>query len=72
MEKISLKKELYFMRYSISKHKDFSRIFFNFFRDFFDFEHTYKNTTSIFKVEIYKNVPLIFKGKFYKNAPLIF
>ena len=37
MEKISWKKKLYFMRYSISKFRDFSRIFSKFFRDFFRF-----------------------------------
>ena len=31
MEKISWKKELYFVRYSISKFRDFSRIFLEFF-----------------------------------------
>ena len=43
------------MRYSISKFRDFYRIFLNVFRDFSDFEHIYKNATPIFKVKIYKN-----------------
>ena len=45
MEKISYKKELYFVRYLISKFRDFSTIllkfFSEFFRDFSDFEHIY-------------------------------
>ena len=52
MEKILWKKELYFVRYSISKFKDFSRIFLEFFfkifRDFSDFEHISKNAPLIF------------------------
>ena len=48
MEKISWKKELYFVRYSISKFMDFSKIFLEFFKDFSDFEHIYENVTSIF------------------------
>ena len=55
MEKISWKKELYFVRYSISNFRDFSRIFSEVFRDFSDFEHIYKNAIMIFEVEIYKN-----------------
>ena len=50
MDKISWKKELYFVRYSISKFRDFSRIFSKFFRDFSNFEHIYKNATLIFEV----------------------
>ena len=57
-----MEKELYFVRYSISKFRDFFKIFLefflNFFRDFSNFEHIYKNVTSIFKVEIYRNAPL--------------
>ena len=34
MEKISWKQELYFLRYSISKFRDFSRIFLEFFINF--------------------------------------
>ena len=47
MEKISWKKELYFVWYSISKFRDFSGIFLEFFcifRDFLDFEHYYKHS----------------------------
>ena len=55
--KFHKKKELYFLRYSISKFRDFSE----FFRDFLDFEHIYENATLTFKVKIYKNVPLIFE-----------
>ena len=60
MEKISWKKEFYFVRYSISMFRDFSRIFLKFFRDFSDFEHIYENHTLIFEIEIYRNTPLIF------------
>ena len=55
MEKISWKKELYFVRYSISKFRDFSGIFLIFFGAFSDFEHIYENASPIFKVKIYKN-----------------
>ena len=55
MEKISWKKELYFVRYLISKFRDFSRIFLNFLGTFLDFEHIYENATPIFKVKIYRN-----------------
>ena len=75
MEKDSWKKELYFVRYSISKFRDFSGIFLNFFvffMDFYDFEHIHKNATLIFEVEIYKNVPPIFIVQIYRNAPPIF
>ena len=50
MEKISWKKELYFLRYLISKFRDFSGIFSKFFRDFSDFEYIYKNDTLTFEV----------------------
>ena len=72
MEKILWKKEFYFVRYSISKFRDFSGIFLKFFRNFSDFEHIYKNVTPIFEVEIYRNAPLIFQVKIYRNAPPIF
>ena len=72
MNKISWKKELYFVRHSISKFKDFSKKISEFFRDFSDFEDIYKNITLIFEVEIYKNALPIFKVKIYINAPLIF
>ena len=58
-----MERGVYFVRYSISKFRDFSRIFLEFFseifRDFSDFEHIYQNATPIFKVKIYRNVPLI-------------
>ena len=60
-----MENELYVMRYSISKFRDFSRIFSNFFRDFSYFEHIFKNVTSIFEVEIYRNAPPIFEVKIY-------
>ena len=36
------------MRYSISKFRDFSGFFSEYFGDFFDFEHIHKNDTPIF------------------------
>ena len=57
MEKISWKKELHFVRYSISKFMDFSK----FLGTFFDFEHIHKNTPLIFLVKNYKNTPLMFE-----------
>ena len=48
------------MRYSISKFRDFSRIFSKIFRDFSDFEHIYKNAIPNFEVDKYKNFALIF------------
>ena len=42
MEKISWKKELYFVRYSISKFRDFLRIFVEFFLNFLG---TFLNST---------------------------
>ena len=60
MEKILWKKELYFVRYSISKFSDFSGIFLKFLGTFPIFEYIYKNATPIFEVEIYKNTTLIF------------
>ena len=62
------------MRYSISKFRDFSRIYLEFFFEFLgtsDFEHIYENTTLIFQIEIYENVTLIFEMKIYRNAPPI-
>ena len=55
MEKISGKKELYFMRYSISRFRNFFEIFFEFLGTFAIFEHIYKNSTSIFELELYIN-----------------
>ena len=43
------------MRYSISKFRDFSGIFWNFLSTFQIFEHIYENITPIFKVKIYRN-----------------
>ena len=60
------------MRYSISKFRDFSRIFLEFFMDFSNVENIYKNATLIFEVEIYTNAPLIFKVKILKNNLPIF
>ena len=60
-----MEKELYFVRYLISKFRDFSGIFSEFFRDFSDLEHIYKNATLIFEIEIYRNVPPIFEIKIY-------
>ena len=48
MEKILWKKELYFVRYSISNFREFSRIFLKLFRYFSDFKHIYKTTTPNF------------------------
>ena len=60
-----MKKKLYFVRYSISKFRDFSGIFLEFFLNFLGnfsyFEHIYKNATPIFQIEIYRNAPLIFE-----------
>ena len=56
-----MKKKLYFVRYLISKCRDFSRIFLNFLETFQIFEHIYKNATIIFNVKIYRNAPLIFE-----------
>ena len=51
------------MRYSISKFRDFSRIFLNFLGTFSDFfEHIYENATPIFKVKIYRNAPPIYRN----------
>ena len=72
MEKIPWKKELYFVRYSISKFNDFSRTFYELFRDFSNFEHIYKNATLIFEVKIYRIAPLILEVKINKNPLLIF
>ena len=58
VEKISWKKELYFVRYSISNFGDFS-----------DFEHISKNFTLIFKVEIYKNVTLTLEVESLQECP---
>ena len=60
------------MKYSISKFRDFSGIFFEFFRNFSDFENIYENATPIFEIEIYRNALLIFEIKIYQNTPLIF
>ena len=60
------------MRYSISKFRDFSRIFLNFLRTFSDFEYIYENATPIFKLKIYKNALQFLKSEIYKNATLIF
>ena len=72
MEKFPWKKELYFVRYLISKFRDFSRIFSEFFRDISDFEHIYENVTLIFEIEIYSNAPPILEMKIYKNTLPIF
>ena len=48
------------VRYSISKFRDFSKIFSELFRDFSDFEHIYENVSMIFEVEINRNTPPIF------------
>ena len=72
MEKISLKKGLYFVKYSISKLRDFSGIFLNFLGTFQIFEHIYENATLIFKVKIYKNTLQFLKSEIYKNATPIF
>ena len=58
MEKISSKKELYFVGYVISKFRDFSRFFIQFVGTFSNFEHIYNNIPLIFEVEIYKNTPI--------------
>ena len=68
MEKILWKKELYFLRYLISKFRDFSRIFSEFFKDFSDFENIYQNPIPIFEIKIYKNAPPIFKVKINRNT----
>ena len=47
------------MRYSISKFRDFSRIFSRIFS-----EHIYENATPIFEIKIYRNAPLILEVKF--------
>ena len=63
------------MRYSISKFRDFSEIFLEFFlmfRDFSDFEHIYENATPIFKVKIYRNALRFFKSEIYRNVIPIF
>ena len=57
------------MRYSISKFRNFSGIFSEFFRDFSDFEYFCENATLIFEIEIHRNAPIIFEVKIYKNAP---
>ena len=79
MEKISWKKELYFVIYSISKFRDFSEIFLKFlwnfskfFKDFSDFEHIYENATLIFKVKIYINALRFSKSEIYRNVTPIF
>ena len=59
--KFCKKKELHFARYSISKFRDFFEIF----RDFFNFEHIYENTTPIFEMKIYRNAPPTYKVKIY-------
>ena len=56
-----MERGVYFVRYSISKSRDFFGIFSEIFRDFSDFEHIYQNATSIFKVKIYRNAPSIFE-----------
>ena len=69
------KKELYFVRYLISKFKNFSRIFpefFYFLWTFSNFDHIYENATPIFEIEIYINAPPISKVKIYRNDPTIF
>ena len=68
MEKISWKKELYFVSYSISKFRDIFGIFLEFLETFADFEHIYENVTPIFKVKIYKNALWFLKSEIYKNA----
>ena len=64
------------MRYSISKFRDFSRIFLEFFLNFLGsfliLSIFTKMSLQFFKLEIYKNAPLIFKVKIYRNAPPIF
>ena len=72
MEKISWKKELYFVRYSISKFRDFSGIFLNFLGTFQIFEHIYENATLIFKVKIYRNALWFSKSEIYRNDIPIF
>ena len=72
MKKISWKKELYFMRYSISKFRDFSVIFLNFLGTFSDFEHIYENATPIFKVKINKNALRFSNSEIYINVTPIF
>ena len=56
------------MRYSISKFREFSGIFLEFFREFSDFEYIYENATPIFKVKIYKNALRFLKSEIYTNA----
>ena len=46
--------------------------FSEFFRDFLDFEHIYKNANLISKVKIYINTLRFLKSEIYRNAILIF
>ena len=73
MEKILIKKVLYFLRYSISKFRDFSGIFFEFLGTFqFFFSIFTKMPPQFFKVKIYRNANRTFKVKIYRNAPPIY
>ena len=60
------------MRYSISKFRDFSRIFSNFLGTFQIFSIFMKIPFRFSNSEIYKNATPIFKVKNYKNIPLIY
>ena len=59
MEKISWKKELYFVRYLISQFRDFSGIFLKFYDLFLILSIFTKIPLFIFEVEIYNNMKIM-------------
>ena len=59
-----MEKELHSMRYSISKFRDFSKIFWNVLGIFFYFFRIFiKKTTSIFKLKFIEKPLCTYKGR---------